>query len=132
MLDIKVIRENPEAIKQAAEKKKITCDVDKLCAVDDRRKTLQQELDSLRSQSNEVGPQMALFSNPKSDWYKQAIDEGKTPEDIKNPRRRNARETGRNQKADQSPRRRRQGRAGRVQATHADHPAAGCSGSSHR
>ncbi len=83
MLDIKRIRENPQLIKEAAEKKRISCDVDRLCAVDEQRKRIQQELDGLRTESNELGPQMALFSNPKSDWYQRAIADGKTPDDIK-------------------------------------------------
>ena len=76
MLDIKHIRENPERVKEAAAKKKIPCDVDRLCAVDDRRKACQRELDELRNKSNELGPQMALFANPKSEWYQRAIAGG--------------------------------------------------------
>lgn len=82
MLDIKQIRENPELIKEAAVKKKIACDVDRLCAVDDRRKQIQQETDSLRAKSNEIGPQMALYTNPKSDWHQRALAEGKPPAEI--------------------------------------------------
>ena len=83
MLDIKRIRENPDLIKDAAVKKKIACDVDRLCAVDERRRQIQQELDTLRARSNEVGPQMALYGNPKSDWYRRAVADGRTPEQIK-------------------------------------------------
>ncbi len=82
MLDIKLIRENPELIRQAADRKRIPCDVDRLCAVDDRRRSVQKELDDLRAESNELGPQMALLGNPKSDWYKRAVAEGRTPQDI--------------------------------------------------
>ena len=83
MLDIRQIREDPERIKDAAVKKKIPCDVDRLCEVDDRRRQIQQELDSLRARSNEAGPQMALYTNPKSQWYQRALADGKTPDDIK-------------------------------------------------
>jgi seryl-tRNA synthetase len=82
MLDIKQIRENPGLIKEAAARKKIACDVDRLCAVDDRRKQIQQETDSLRAQSNELGPQMALYTNPQSDWYRRALADGKSTDEI--------------------------------------------------
>ncbi|MBN1514735.1 MAG: serine--tRNA ligase [Phycisphaerae bacterium] len=82
MLDIKWIREKPDLIREAAALKRIPCDVDRLCAVDERRRAIQKELDDLRAESNELGPQMALFSNPKSDWYKRAVADGRTPEDI--------------------------------------------------
>ena len=50
MLDIKYIRENAEQVKKGAEAKHITCDVDGLLAVDERRRQIQQELDQLRQQ----------------------------------------------------------------------------------
>src|SRR3989344_5645137 len=40
MLDIKFIRENKEFVQQAAKKKRLEFDVDKLLAVDDKRKKL--------------------------------------------------------------------------------------------
>jgi seryl-tRNA synthetase len=48
MLDIKFIRQKPDLIKKAAADKNITCDVDRLCAVDDQRKAIQHELDELK------------------------------------------------------------------------------------
>ena len=83
MLDIKFIRENPEAVKQAATNKRMKCDVDRLLRVDADRRRIQQELESLRTQSRTGGEQMAGFRNPKSKWYQQAIADGKTPDDIK-------------------------------------------------
>lgn len=49
MLDIKFIRENKDLIKDAAKKKKIKIDVDRLVALDEKRRTLIQEVDILRS-----------------------------------------------------------------------------------
>ncbi len=73
MLDIKYIRENTEHVKKGATDKHITCDVDGLLAVDERRRQIQQELDQLRQQSNEKGSQVGLYRNPK--WIeKQGIE----------------------------------------------------------
>src|SRR3990172_8545978 len=83
MLDIKFIRENVELVKQAAQAKRITCDVDRLIEVDQRRRELQVTLDKYREQVKESGQRIGLLRNPKSDWYKRAIAEGKTDADIK-------------------------------------------------
>jgi len=83
MLDIKFIRENPGAVKQAAAHKRVTCDVDRLLAVDQRRRDLQLQLDRLREQVKEDGQQLGLLRNPKSDWYRRAVSEGRKETDIK-------------------------------------------------
>ena len=49
MLDIKFIRENKDLIKEAARKKKITVDVDRLIAVDEKRRSHISEADALRA-----------------------------------------------------------------------------------
>ena len=77
MIDIKLIREDPERFKKAARDKRITSDVDALCALDDRRRSLQTELDQLRHEQKETGGQIALYRNPKSKWYQQALAEGR-------------------------------------------------------
>lgn len=59
MLDIKFIRENLDIIKEAARKKHSTVDLDRLVAVDDSRKTLQQTYDTLRAQQNEASAAIA-------------------------------------------------------------------------
>lgn len=83
MLDPRFIRENPELIRQAAAAKRITCDVDRLIAVDTRRRDIQVELDTLRSRMREGGEMMGLLRNPKSPAYKQALAAGKSEADIK-------------------------------------------------
>lgn len=59
MLDIKFIRENPELIKEAARKKHIDFDVERLVAVDARRRELLESSESLKSEQNKrsKGPQ---------------------------------------------------------------------------
>ncbi len=83
MIDIKIIRESPDRIKETALHKGLNCDVDRLIEVDARRRTVQQELEKLRTQSREGGRQIALCRNPKSDWYKRAVGNGMTLDRIK-------------------------------------------------
>lgn len=82
MLDMKYIRENAELVKEAAVNKHIDCDVDRLLAVDQRRRELQAELDSLRNQIKENGQKVGQLRNPKSPVSKQALAEGKTTADL--------------------------------------------------
>ncbi|UCC29307.1 MAG: serine--tRNA ligase [Phycisphaerales bacterium] len=82
MLDIKFIRENVELVKKAAADKCIECDVDRLIDVDKRRRRLQMELDGFRTQVRENGQRVGLLRNPRSEWYKKALAEGKTEAEI--------------------------------------------------
>lgn len=83
MLDIKYIRENAERVRQAAVDKRIACDVDRLLAVDQRRRELQQQLDSLRERVKEDGQLVGLLRNPKSPAFKKALESGKSEADIR-------------------------------------------------
>ncbi len=83
MLDIKYIRENIDLVRQTCRRKKVACDLDRLLAVDARRREIQLRLDDLRHQQKEGGPQLALYRNPKSDWYRRALEQGMTAEQIK-------------------------------------------------
>ena len=82
MLDIKFIRQNPDAIRDAARRKKVACDVDRLLQVDARRRQIQVELDRLRHEQKEGGAKLALYRNPKSGWRQRAAAEGVTEEEI--------------------------------------------------
>lgn len=52
MLDIKFIRENKDLVQEAARKKRIKFDVEKLIQSDDKRKELVSKIDEMRSQQN--------------------------------------------------------------------------------
>ncbi len=52
MLDIKFIRDNPELIKEAVRKKRVNFDVEKLLAVDERRRHVLGELEAKRAKQN--------------------------------------------------------------------------------
>ncbi len=54
MLDIKYIRENVEAIKQAIISKNLELDLDTLLSVDEKRRALVSKVDELRRQRNEA------------------------------------------------------------------------------
>lgn len=54
MLDIKFIRENIEKLKDAAKKKKINVNIDRIMKVDKERKAEQTKIDELRAKKNEL------------------------------------------------------------------------------
>jgi len=54
MLDIKFIRENVDLIKAGAKKKHLEVDLDRLLAVDEKRRGLLHEIESMRATQNEV------------------------------------------------------------------------------
>lgn len=58
MLDIRFIRENPDLVKEAVRKKRIDFNVDELVAVDDKRRALLAEVETLRATQNEATNKM--------------------------------------------------------------------------
>ncbi len=58
MIDIQIVRDNPELVKNKTAEKKIEVDVDHLLALDTDRRDLQQQVDGLRQQRNEISEQM--------------------------------------------------------------------------
>lgn len=83
MIDIKFIRDNSEAVRKAIANKGVACDLDRLLAVDTRRREIQQEADGLRGRSNELSGQVGLYKNPKSKWYTEALAKGRSAEELK-------------------------------------------------
>ncbi|MBU1255920.1 serine--tRNA ligase [Patescibacteria group bacterium] len=57
MLDIKFIRENPDKIKDACQKKQVDCDIDRLLEVDKKRRELMQETENLKAEQNKISSQ---------------------------------------------------------------------------
>ncbi len=70
MLDIRFIRENKDVVAAGAEKKHIAIDLDKLLALDDQRKELQQKVDEKRAEQNAASAAIASAKTPEE---KQAI-----------------------------------------------------------
>lgn len=81
MLDIKFIRANPDAVKEAAEKKNVTLDVDQLLSVDKKVIELKGELQSLQEKRNANAKAIKSASNDERQSF---IDNGrKISEQIK-------------------------------------------------
>ncbi len=70
MLDIKFIRENRDIVAAGAKKKHIAIDVDKLIAVDDKRRELQLSIDQKRAEQNVASNAIA---SAKSDAERQEV-----------------------------------------------------------
>lgn len=68
MLDIKFIRENPDIVKDAAQKKKVEIDIDALIKLDDERRTLLTLVEKERGEQNEFNTKISSAeSGLKSD-----------------------------------------------------------------
>ncbi|HWL95223.1 MAG TPA: serine--tRNA ligase [Phycisphaerae bacterium] len=83
MLDIKFIRENPDLIRKTCDVKGIRCDLDRLLAIDQRRRELQHEADTIRTKSNELSGQIAHYKNPKSKLYQEMLAKGRPAAELK-------------------------------------------------
>lgn len=62
MLDVKFIRENRELVAQAAKNKNRTVDLDKLLELDNKRKKLRGDIDTVQAQRNKLAK--SKFPNP--------------------------------------------------------------------
>jgi seryl-tRNA synthetase len=80
MLDLKFIRENPEAVKKGAELKNMKVDVDRLLALDAQKRVVQGKLQELQTEQNkaskELGPLMGQLKK-EQDAAKKAELEAK-------------------------------------------------------
>lgn len=63
MLDIKFIRENPELIKAAAQKKRLSFDLDVLLKLDDQRKEAMATFESLRAEQNRLSDEIPKITD---------------------------------------------------------------------
>ena len=54
MIDIKFIRENPDKVKQGCEKKQVKCDIDRVLELDEKRRSLLQEIEKLKAEQNKL------------------------------------------------------------------------------
>ena len=72
MLDIAFIRDNPDRVKEASKAKNKTVDIDMLLSLDEQRRDLLAQIESLRKRRNEISQSL---KTPKPD--QSAIDEGK-------------------------------------------------------
>lgn len=64
MLDIKFIKENPEIIKQAVEKKNLSLNVDELLALEEKRRETLASFEALRSEQNMLSDKIPQATDP--------------------------------------------------------------------
>lgn len=62
MLDPKIIIANPDAVREAARKKHIKFDVDAFIALDEKRRALQSQVDTLRAEKNKASEKIQKLS----------------------------------------------------------------------
>ena len=78
MLDIKLIRENADKVKQAAKNKNIDLDVDELLELDQEKRKAQTKIDELRAKRNELAEAgKKLFKANSKKPSKEQIAKGK-------------------------------------------------------
>ncbi len=75
MIDIRFIRENPDLVKEGARKKRIPVDIDRLLELDEERRSLLHESDSLKAEKNAASQKIAGL---KGDEKAAAITDMKT------------------------------------------------------
>jgi seryl-tRNA synthetase len=63
MLDIKFIRENKEAVKDAVRKKYLKVDIERLLALDEKRRELIQKSEAIKAEQNKLSEKLAKEKN---------------------------------------------------------------------
>lgn len=76
MLDARFVRENPDAVRAAMDSRKASWDVDAFLALDERRRALIQEVETLQAKRNDASKAIgALMKDGKRDEAEAAKDE---------------------------------------------------------
>ncbi len=81
MLDTKFIRANLERVREGAKQKRIEIDLDRLVALDDERKAILAEEESLRARQKSAGKEIAQLEGAEKQAAVEAL--GKIPEQVK-------------------------------------------------
>ncbi|MEK7559990.1 MAG: serine--tRNA ligase [Patescibacteria group bacterium] len=77
MLDIKFIRENKDLIKDAAKRKKVVLDVDRLLSLDIKRRSLISEIDALRYEHKISSEKIITLSGEKREKFTEQLRDEK-------------------------------------------------------
>ncbi len=67
MLDIKIIRDNPELVKKACADKNDKADIDAILALDTERRQLLTETEAMRAKQNKASEEIAIVKKAKGD-----------------------------------------------------------------
>lgn len=78
MLDIKFIRDNAEAVKDSASKKRLAIDIDRLLSLDEQRRKLQSETEALRAQKNQLSKDIPRLAKENPEAKDAAMAQVKT------------------------------------------------------
>ena len=68
MLDIKIIRNNPDLVKDNIKKRNLQLDLDKFLAIDAEKLDLLVKVDELRAIKNRVSKEIPTLSNEERPW----------------------------------------------------------------
>ena len=71
MIDLTLLRSNPEIFKESAKKRNINCDIDHILQVDQKNRALKTSIENLRSQSNQIAKSMAQATPEKREELKE-------------------------------------------------------------
>jgi seryl-tRNA synthetase len=77
MLDIKIIREQPDLIRRGAQAKRMTVDLDRILELDQAIKPLQSECESLQAERNAVSKSIAKASPEEREILKSKVSSSK-------------------------------------------------------
>ena len=83
MIDIKFIRANPDLVREAITNKNEKADVDKVLAIDDVRRKLQYDFDTLKAKQNAVSQQIAQKKRAKEDTATEIAEMSSVAETLK-------------------------------------------------
>lgn len=75
MLDIKLIREHPEIVKEALKKRGYDFNIDNLLKIDEERRTRIAEVEKLRARINEISKEVGELKRRKEDQKADALKE---------------------------------------------------------
>lgn len=83
MFDIKMIRENPDLVRQGLQQRRAGVDVDEILALDEKRRALLYELEQLRAVQNQASQDIARSKRDKQDASEAIAAMGKVSEQVK-------------------------------------------------
>ncbi len=81
MIDIKALRDNPDAYIQAARNKRIEADIPRLMAVDEQLKAARARLQDISTDKNRIGKSIPTLSGPEKDAALQTLSRLKEEEE---------------------------------------------------
>lgn len=82
MIDLEILRKNPERVKQAVLKKHIEVDVERILFLDTERRALLQQIEKLRSNRNQLDIEQAKVEGPKLKEQLKQLEEKLQPIEI--------------------------------------------------